>query len=119
MNPAQTGVSQQGLPQQLMQGGGQASPQMGGGMGQGIQAVGGAMGQLGQQAMSPAHDHAYNMLRNTLMSLLQQGVPGIDQVLDTLNKVHVDQYRPGGAISMPKKRMPQGNPQMPAQVGGM
>ena len=105
------------LPPQLMQalqggavgGMGQVSSPIGAGV---TGATGGVLGQMG---MNPAHDHVYNQLRTTLMGLLQKGVPGIDQVLDALNKVHVDQYRPQKPPTMPKRGMSQQAPQMPQQ----
>jgi hypothetical protein len=59
------------------------------------------------QQFAPHHNQIYEMLRSTLMQLHQQGVPGIDQVLNSLNQQHVKQM----------KGMPQ--PTMnPAQLSG-
>lgn len=69
-----------------------------------VQAKGQA--QMPQQPFTASHNHIYETLRNSLMALHQQGVPGMDEVLHALNKAHVVQMKNA-----------QGQPQMPMQAG--
>lgn len=57
-----------------------------------------------QQQFTGTHNHIYETLRNSLMQLHQQGVPGMAEVLQALNKAHVDQLK--GQQQAPQ--MPQG-----------
>ncbi|SRR6266436_2509758 len=49
------------------------------------------------QRFTPANDAVYNTLRDTLQRHIAGGVPGLDKVVDSLNKQHVSMmqnYRP-------------------------
>lgn len=115
MNPQLPGQGQPTIPPQILQalqgagmgGAGRIAPQMGQAMGAG--AMGQAAGSALAGAFTPAHDRIYNGLRNALMQLVQAGVPGMDAVLNALNKSHVDQVKGQGKQS---PKMPQG--QMPS-----
>ncbi len=41
------------------------------------------------QRFTPANDAVYNTLRDTLQRHIAGGVPGLDKVVDSLNKQHV------------------------------
>ena len=69
--------------------------------------------QLPDKPFTAAHNHIYNALRSTLMNLVQQGVPGIEEVLTALNNSHVNQLK---NASQQPPQMPQQQPQIPPQV---
>lgn len=91
---------QQGVMNTLMGGGSAqpANPQQAATAGQG-----GA--KMPQTPFSAAHHHIFNTLRDNLMELVKQGVPGMEKVLAALNNAHVDGI----------KTQAQQPPQMPQQ----
>lgn len=73
--------------------------------------------QMPQQPFTASHNHIYETLRNSLMQLYKSGVPGMDEVLNALNKSHVAQLKNSqGQPQMPAMGQSQG--QMPPQMGG-
>lgn len=71
-----------------------------------------------QQPFTGTHNHIYETLRKYLMQLHSQGVPGMDEVLNALNKSHIKQM---GQMQQPMQpqqmQQPQQPPQMPQQGG--
>ena len=72
---------------------------------------GGGKATMPSQPFTAAHNHIFNQLRNTLMTLVQQGVPGMEDVLSALNNSHVN----GLKSTAQQPQMPQ---QQPQQGGG-
>jgi hypothetical protein len=81
--------------------------------------------QMPSQPFSATTHHIYNTLRNSLMSLVQQGVPGIEKVLAVLNNEHVNgmkqqaQAAPTMPQQQPMQQQQQPQPQQPMMpLGG-
>lgn len=74
----------------------------------------GGKAQMPSQPFTAAHNHVFNQLRDTLMSLVQQGIPGMEDVLTALNNSHVN----GLKSTAQAPQMPQqgGGQQIPPQV---
>ena len=75
--------------------------------------------KMAQQPMQPftqQHNQVYEQLRQALMKLHQQGVPGMDQVLNSLNQQHVKLA--GGRGGQAQQPQPAPTPQAPQQNGG-
>ena len=73
-----------------------------------------AVNQQGQiQPFTDAHNAAYNNLRNLMMNYNAAGVPGIDKILNTLNKTHTEvsqNYAPNNTgASVSPQAAPQQN----------
>ena len=85
---------------------------------QGQQPSRGKGPQLPQQPFTPAHTHIYDTLRNTLMGLVKQGVPGMDKVLAVLNNEHVNGIKSQAqqAPQMPQQGQLGQQSQIPPQV---
>lgn len=62
------------------------------------------------QPFSASHHHIYNTLRDSLMKLVQQGIPGIEKVLAALNNEHVNGMK---SQSQQAPTMPQAQPMQP------
>lgn len=82
-------------------------------------------GQQPQQ-FSPQHHQVYDFLRQALMHLHQQGVPGMDKVLNALNMTHVGLTKPQPQPVNPYMRqmvdhtsMQNQSPQQAIQQSGM
>lgn len=69
--------------------------------------------QAQQGQFTSAHHNIYEKLRGVLMNLHTQGVPGMDQVLQALHKVHVGQLGQSNQPPTMPKQQAQGFPQMP------
>ena len=74
------------------------------------------MQQAQNAVLSPQHNQIYEQLRQALMGLHKQGIPGIDQVLNTLNQQHVKLA--GGRGGQAQQPQPAPTPQAPQQNGG-
>lgn len=70
--------------------------------------------QMTQQQFTSSHHHIYDTLRNTLMGLVKQGIPGMEEVLTALNKAHVSQMK----NQQQSPQMPQQQP-IPQAMGGV
>lgn len=69
-------------------------------------------------AFTDAHNAVYNGLRDTLQRYVSQGIPGMDKVVDALNKQHtsmMQNYRPNPPRPVAATQMPQGS--QPSQTG--
>jgi hypothetical protein len=77
---------------------------------------GGGKAQAPVQQFTATHNHIYETLRNNLMELYKQGVPGMDEVLHALNKSHVMQLK--GMQQQPAQMPQMGAAAGQAMMGG-
>lgn len=100
---------QQGAMQAIMGAGSSAQPAN---PGQAAQA-GQGNPKMPQVPFSAAHHHIFNTLRNSLMDLVKQGVPGMEKVLAALNNAHVEGIK---TQAQQPPQMPSQQAQIPPQV---
>lgn len=72
---------------------------------QGQQSNKGKAPQMPSMPFTASHNHIYNTLRNSLMELVKQGIPGMEKVLAALNNEHVNGIK---SQSQQAPTMPQG-----------
>jgi hypothetical protein len=70
-----------------------------------------------QPPFTDQHNGVYNTLRNQMMQYAAAGVPGMEDVVNALNKTHtklMSSYQPGQPV--PPRQVAQGQPTTPLQT---